>query len=1277
MRGFWIALLCLLALPFTAVAQNDERDLLTAFLEDNLSGAGRKVIVMGFSGAFSSQAEIESMTIADEQGVWLTLNGVILDWNRSALLRGVVDVTELVAEEIIVARRPVTPKDAVPAPEAQGFSLPELPVSVSVKKLEAKRIVLGATVIGQPLEGSLAASLSLVGGEGSADLEILRTDAGPAGRVTLKASYTNENKELALDLIAVEEAGGIAASLLDIPGAPSVALTVQGSGPLDDFAATLDLQTDGVDRLSGTLTLAGQENGAQRFTVDFQGDVAPLFLPEYAAFFGPDISLKAEALRQASGQLDLTALSLKARAITLDGAATIAADGLPQRLALTGRLGLPGGEAVLLPLSADVETRVVSADVTVGFDASEDDGWRADISLTGLDRADITLDRATIKGSGRINRRAGSGGPIVGGTFRFGAAGVDITDQALATALGREVDGSLIFDWQKGGLGLRIGRLVLTEAGYDITATARFDDFESGFRTQGSVDARYRDLSRLSALAGRDLGGDAAFRISGQIRPLGGEFDAVGSVQGTDITLGVAEVDNLLRGGSTIEFAVGRSMQGTFLRQLDVTARALSASVKGKLASDGSDLSAKLQFDDLSVLGARYGGSLAADARFTGTPTQGRITLDGTGNGLKIGQTQVDALTRGESRLSLAATLQDARIVLAKAQITNPQLTAEATGYYDPAGSDISAKLSLPSLAPLGPGYRGALEADVTAQGTLDAGRVDFVGQGSNLAIGNAQADSLLRGQSTLRAAANFRDRKVQIETATLSNPQLTATAMGSVTDDIREVQLEARLANLALLVPEFPGPVNVSGSVSENGNGMTLDLKGTGPGGIDARVAGRIAPGSRLADLAINGTAQAALANAFLGQRSISGLTQFDLALNGPLALSSLSGQVRLSDGRFSAPILPIGLQNIVATATLGRAAVQLDLTAQPGTAGRLGLTGSIGLTAPNVADLRVSLVGVTVTDPQLYTVDLGGDVTVQGPLTGGATIGGVINIREAELRVPTSGFTALGSLPGLEHRNEPAAVRATRIKAGLIDGAGEGAGGTARPFGLNLEIIAPSRIFVRGRGIDAELGGRVVLRGDTNAVIPSGSFDLIRGRLDILGQRLVLDQAQLLMQGDLVPTLNIIASTESDGVTTSVVIEGQADDPEISFRSSPELPQEEVLARLLFGRDLQKISALQALQLANAVATLAGRGGEGIVSRLRKGFGLDDFDVNTDADGNVSLTAGKYISKRVYTEVEVDQKGRSKINLNLDLKKGVTVRGSAGADGQAGIGVFIERDY
>ncbi|MGO4906800.1 translocation/assembly module TamB domain-containing protein [Pseudorhodobacter sp. W20_MBD10_FR17] len=1377
MRKILISFLVFLLLPFAALAQSDDRDTLTAFLEDNLSGSGRKVTVTGFTGAFSSQAQIDSLTIADSEGVWLTLNKVVLDWSRASLLRGVVNVTELTADEVIVARKPVADPDAIPSPEATGFTLPELPVSVSIKKLEAKRLVLGPTVLGEDVEATLSASLELDGGEGSTVLSLVRTGDGPSGALTLKASYANANKQLDIDLNMTEAAGGLASTLLALPDSPSIVLNVQGTGPLDDFAANLNLQTDGQERLLGEVVLKGQTDGAQKFTVSLNGDVAPLFVPEYAEFFGPEVNIKAEGQCSTAGQLDLTALSVDARALQLDGAAVIAADGLPQMLTLVGRLGLPSGEPVLLPFGGTDETRVAAADLRLNFDANKGEGWSAAVNMTEMVRSDVTVGTAQIIGSGRINRRSGIGGTIVGGTLNIAAENVILADAGLAQALGQDINGKLIFDWQKGGLGFHIGRLELIEDGYKIATSARLGTFESGFRSRGIVDAEYDDLSRLSILAGRPLGGKGAFRISGQIVPLGGEFDATAAVKGTDISVGIDEVDSLLQGDSTVDFAIARSKKGTFLRSLNIKAQQLVATAKGTLATDGSDVKGNLTFADLGALGAKYGGSLNAAASFTGTVADGRITLDGTAIDLRVGQQQADALIAGVSELSVAIGIRDKRLELEKADIRNPQLNAQATGYldaagsdvtanlslpdlsplgagyggalqavvtakgtvengritlkgqgnglavgvaqadgllqgasildtavnirdgrveidtaslsnpqisanldgyYDPAGSDISANLSLPSLSPIGGGYRGALQAVVTAKGTLDAGRIELSGQGDNLAIGNAEADSLLRGQSTVKAAVNFRDRKLEIETATLSNPQLSASATGSVTEAVRTVQLEARLANLALIISDFPGAVTVSGTAIENGEGVTLDLTGTGPGGIDARIAGRIAPSFNSADLAITGSAQAALANAFLGARTISGQTQFDLRLNGPFALSSLSGRGSLSGGRFSAPNLAFSLQDIASTVTLGGNALQLSLTSAPSTGGTLAVDGSIGLALPNTADLRITLRNAVLKDPNLYSVSLGGDVTIQGPLTGGAVIGGTIRISEAELQVPTTGFSSIGSLPGLKHMNEPAAVKETRYKAGLIDlGQSDGAESAARPFGLNLTIDAPRSIYLRGRGIDAEFGGNVVIRGTTNSPAPSGAFELIRGRLDILGKRLDLTEAQMLLQGDLIPSLNIIATNEGDDVTTSVVISGRADDPEITFTSSPDLPQEEVLAQLLFGRDLSSISALQAAQLASAVASLAGKGGDGIVGNLRKSFGLDDLDLTTDSEGNVSLKAGKYLTEKVYTEVEVDQQGQSQINLNLDLKKNVTVRGSVSAEGETGIGIFVQKDY
>jgi translocation and assembly module TamB len=124
MRRAAILALSLAATPL--LAQDDDRDFLTAFLEDNLSGAGREVTITGFAGALSARATIEQMTIADDQGIWLTINGATLDWSRSAILSGEVRVTELSAQEIIVARLPATAETEsdLPNPEATPFSLP-------------------------------------------------------------------------------------------------------------------------------------------------------------------------------------------------------------------------------------------------------------------------------------------------------------------------------------------------------------------------------------------------------------------------------------------------------------------------------------------------------------------------------------------------------------------------------------------------------------------------------------------------------------------------------------------------------------------------------------------------------------------------------------------------------------------------------------------------------------------------------------------------------------------------------------------------------------------------------------------------------------------------------------------------------------------------------------------------------------------------------------------------------------------------------------------------
>lgn len=1172
MRRLILIAACLL--PGFAWAQEDDRDYLTAFLEDTLSDAGRQVTVNGFAGALSSQATVETLTIADDKGVWITLNGVVLDWSRSALLSGELNVSELSAQEIIIARLPDT-GDGAPSPEASGFSLPEIPVSVSIDRIAAERIELGPEVLGQEVTGTLEASMQLEGGEGTAKLDLIRTGDGPKSEITLDASYSNATRELGLALVAEEEANGIVVSLLNVPGSPSASLRVTGQGPVDDYAANIVLATDGAERLQGTVTLRAEEGGS-RVVAHVAGDLAPILAPEQLDFFGTEVALRLNALRSPAGRVNLDEFELTARSLSLSGTAEIAADGLPESFDVVGTLASPDNSPVILPFGTDI--RVSRAEFHLATKPGDRDSWSGEVSVDGLDRPDMKIARMRLDGSGRVGRT--DAGNSFGGTLNVLASGIAPTDPALAEALGPEMSGSVRMHMLEGSGALSLSDIRFEGAGLTGTGELEVEGLEDAFLATGNVAVEATDFSRFSQLLGRKLGGAGRLELKGSASRLSGFFDADVAFTGKGLSLDIPEADRLLAGESSLTASIRRDEAGTVLRALEVAAEGLLARANGKLSSIGSDLAGSLTLDDLAVLGPGYGGSIALDGRFTGTPEDGQVKLTGTGQSLRVG---------------------------------------------------------------------------------------------------NREADRLLAGKSVLDVALALKDGVVQVEAATLSNPQLSLDANGTLEGSRRSIELDARLVNLGLIVPEVQGPLTLSGTATQDTEGYTINLLGNGPGQISATVAGRIANGFNSADLSIKGAGEAGLANLIISPRSVSGRVAYDLRLNGPLALRSLSGRATLSDGRLTDPGLGLSLQGIEAIGQFQNGTVLLAATSGVSSGGRLRIDGPVGLAGPQSADLTITLEELRLYDPELYDTRVSGALTLKGALTGGALLSGDLRLSETEVRVPSSGFSSAGALLDIRHLREPSDVRDTRRKAGLLgDGSRfSGTNGPRRPIALDLTISAPSQIFIRGRGIDAELGGELRLQGTTADVRPSGGFRLIRGRMDILGRRLVLTRADLVLEGSLVPDISVAASTESDGITSSVTVEGPADNPVVSFSSSPELPQEEVLARLLFGRGLDKISALQAAQLANAVAVLAGRSGLGLVGNLRRTFGLDDLDVTTSEDGSAALKAGKYISENVYTEIEVDQDGKSQINLNLDLREGVTVKGKLGADGQTGIGVYLEKDY
>lgn len=372
--------------------------------------------------------------------------------------------------------------------------------------------------------------------------------------------------------------------------------------------------------------------------------------------------------------------------------------------------------------------------------------------------------------------------------------------------------------------------------------------------------------------------------------------------------------------------------------------------------------------------------------------------------------------------------------------------------------------------------------------------------------------------------------------------------------------------------------------------------------------------------------------------------------------------------------------VQNIAGSATVTQEQASLNsITGELATGGSLSASGSVGMNNGFPADLALKLNRGRYVDPGLVTAEVDADIKISGPLasaSNSALIGGSITINKADISIPEY---LPGAIPPVEvkHVNASQAIRQQ-----VADLGGEPKQSQAEqksvPPRLDIVLNAPGRIFIRGRGLDAELQGNLKVVGTTADPQAIGAFSLKRGQLDILTRRLTFSRGSATFDGSLTPLIDFAATTTVNDTTITVTVSGQADDPEIAFTSSPELPQDEVLALLLFGKSVGNLSATQIASLAAAIATLTGGSDSGPLATLRKSLGLDAIDINTDGEDGPSVAVGKYINDNIYLGVEQGTgSGSSRVKVDIDLDRGLKVRGEVGADGESKAGIFFEREY
>ncbi|WP_084032906.1 translocation/assembly module TamB domain-containing protein [Chelativorans sp. J32] len=763
---FLIALLLALTI-FPALAQDapqetpeEERSFFLSFVENRLSTPNRQIRINGIQGVLSSEATIGEITVADRQGIWLRITNATIDWSRSTLLlRQRLEISRLTADSIEVLRPPLPDENALPSPEARAFAIPELPIAINLGRLEVPSVSFGQDIFGLQSNLSIEGRLRLEGGSLDTALDITRLD-GPGGQLSLQAVYDKPAERFDLDFALSEPQNGVVANLLNIEGRPPLALTLAGSGPINDLDLSMTLAAAGEPALSGTASFRQQQEGLG-FTVDLGGPIARLIPTRFRSFFGAETSLEAAGVAKNGGGLRLDRLDLSSAALTLEANAETAGDGFLTSLSLDANIADAAGNQVLLPVSGG-ETSVRTARLAARFGAAGGEDWNASFDVQNLQTGTFAAGSATITLNGTASNLSTPNERHITYDARGAVTGITAERADIAEALGREIRFSAGGEWQAGEP-LAIDNAELL--GNGLAATLSGTMLEFAFR--GDIGLRASSIAPFSALASRELSGGVDLTANGEVRPISGAFDLRLDGTADELRLGIEALDPLLTGQTRLTGRVARTTEGFSAEGFRIASEQMQLTADGTFSSQAADFRFDTTLEDLAVITDRAQGRLTATGR----------ALGGNGDFSLTFAAQVPTGRLLDKALENARISFDGRL---RAEALTGQIVGQAALEGTPANlrADLSVASGERRLTDIEFSTRGAqLSGDIAQNreglftGALTLGATD---------ISTAAALFLVEAQGAVNAQLSFQPREngqhasVNASATRLSLPQLS-----------------------------------------------------------------------------------------------------------------------------------------------------------------------------------------------------------------------------------------------------------------------------------------------------------------------------------------------------------------------------------------------------------------------------------------------------------------------------------------------------------------------
>jgi translocation and assembly module TamB len=1165
-----------------------------------------------------------------------------------------------------------------------------------------------------------------------------------AGILTGKAAFGGPGRKLRAELRADLPDLAPLSGFLGLPAEGSARLSATLSGSearpalaLDASADAMRLGASGAKRVEAHLTAnpsGNLDDPKSQIEMAAQGRVEAVIIPDALAVpadLGRDVDWSVAMSAALDGStVALSRFTAQGAGLDLAGSGRFA----PASGVGNGMLHL--AVADLRPLSAALGHRVDGA-LTIDATASQQPGGRPSIRLNGS----LAKLRTAIPA---IDALTGGAVTIVGAAEHHAqnawAQGAWVLDRLAISGSGASVTGAGRFDPAAGRLA---GTITAEVPSLQPLAAA------VGERTAGRVTGRVSaegTLDHLKATAqidGSDLGVGSArldrLQLKAQVPDLAaakgtidGDFRR-GDLAGTvvleaDVTnrdevliprFRIAAADGIIEGKFRIDPAtlLARGTLSGRMPELARWSRLAGVNLTGSVAIKAELERGRGQNIDLTLTGDRLSwgagssrmglGHLAASANLTdvmGTPAG---KAQGTMTALTLSSGSVD-----QASLSLTSG-QPGRFAFtvdAKGRFGDP-VGVTIGGEYNQAPGRAGMDLRIARFV----GSIGKDRVNLTAPLTLSQRGADYSLANLALAFGSGRitGNAALRG-ATLSARLTARNLPVA-PVARFAGYKgagtvtLDANFSGTTAAPRGQFTLSGRALSVSLPGQRLPS-LSVEATGDWNGRelgvkgrlgglkGAALNFSGSLPLVLTARPFNLAMPATGRLALRLQGAGDLAnIADLLpLGEDRLAGNFTFDAGVAGSIASPAATGHLTITGGRYESFATGAVLTNLQVDLNGDRDRFTLRrLTAGDSANGKLSARGSIvlaGGAGPSV-NLTATLTSFRVAARDEAVVVASGEVSVAGNLTS-PKVQGRLTVDRADCQIPDSLPPSITRLAVVNvNRKLSRAGRNARSASALSAAARSEAPALALP--LDIQITLPGRVFVRGHGLDSEWRGRLKIGGTSAAPAITGTLEAVRGTFDILGKSFRLTRGTIAFDGGekFDPLLDIATEVIASDITAQALISGVASAPTIRLTSTPQVPQDEILSRVLFGRGLGQITVGEGLQVAQAAATLAG-GGPGILDRLRTSLGLDRLNFGALAPGPASsnlnpaaggsatsgttISGGKYVADGVFvgaTQGTTPQS--SKVTVEIEVRRHLTVETDLSRTGGSGIGLNYKYDY